>query len=275
MLNFLLVHVGEYRKPEKLIQAVHCPWISFYVSGMKHMRDYLPDGRLIRDAGPDEKPYFDVKFPGMKIDFEFGRGRENWVLMLEDVSIRASSDGKYAEILEGSEWVRVPFHVEVPNERVEGWRMEFRRIQDSWLNPTPLNSFRARLGTMNILRFMIDGHPDSLGSSPEEKLKRLIDEDSSFSRTVQELSRDCGMSPDHLRVLFQRRFHISPLAYRNQKRATYIMELVANSPLTVKEISASAGFKHVSHFCMEHRKLYGISPLEGIRKFRNVRGKLL
>jgi len=271
MLNFLIAHVGVYDKAEKFIQTVQCPWISFYVSGLKYRRDYLPDGRLIREAGPDEKPCFAIGFQGMKADFKFGDGRENWVLMLKDVLIRSSSDGKYAEIKEGSEWLRIPFYVEVPDERVEGWQMEIRRIQEAWLNPTPLNSFRARLGIMNILRFMIDGHPDSLGSSPEEKLKRLIDEDSTFSRSIQELSRSCGMTPDHMRVLFQKRFHISPLAYRNQKRGTYMMELIANSPLSVKEISYRTGFRHVSHFCMEHRKLYGITPLEGIRKFRNIR----
>ena len=273
MLNFSIAHVGVYHKAEKFIQTVQCPWISFYVRGLKYSREYLPDGRLIRDAGPDEKPCFGVKFPGMKIDFEHKDDRENWVLMLKDVLIRSSSDGKYAEIKEGSEWLRIPFYVEVPGERVEGWQMEIRRIQEAWLNPTPLNSFRARLGIMNILRFMIDGHPDSLGSSPEEKLKRLIDEDSTFSRSIQELSRSCGMTPDHMRVLFQKRFHISPLAYRNQKRGTYMMELIANSSLSVKEISYRTGFRHVSHFCMEHRKLYGITPLEGIRKFRNSRGR--
>lgn len=271
MLNFSIAHVGVYGKPEKFIQTVQCPWISFYVRGLKQSRDYLPDGRLIRKAGPDEKPCFAVKFSGMKIDFEFGNDRENWVMKLEDVSIRSSSDGKFAEIQEGTEWLRIPFYVEIPEERVEGWQMEMRRIQEAWLNPTPLNSFRARLGIMNILRFMIDRHPDSLGFSPEEKLKRLIDEDSTFSRSIQKLSSSCGMSPDHMRVLFQKKFHISPLAYRNQKRGTYIMELIANSPLSVKEISFRTGFRHVSHFCMEHKKLYGITPLEGIRKFRNNR----
>jgi len=273
MLDFLIAHVGVYGKAERFMQIVQCPWISFYVSGLKYSRDYLPDGRLIRNAGSDEKPCFAVKIPGMKIDFEFGDGRENWVMMLENVPIRSSSDGKSAEIKEGSEWLRIPFYVEVPDERVEGWRMEMRRIQDAWLSPTPLNSFRARLGITNILRFMVDRLPDTLGFSPEEKLKRLIDEDSTFSRSIQELSRSCGMSPDHMRVLFQKRFHISPLAYRNQKRGTYMMELIANSPLSVKEISCRTGFRHVSHFCMEHRKLYGITPLEGIRKFRNSRGR--
>ncbi|HCE43287.1 MAG TPA: hypothetical protein DET40_07045 [Lentisphaeria bacterium] len=272
MLNFSLAHVGVYRKPEKFKQTVQCPWISFYVSGLKYSRDYLPDGRLLRESGTDANPYFAVGFPGMKIDFEFGKNRENWVLMLKDVAIRYSSDGKSAEIKEGSEWLRLPFYVEIPGERVEGWQMEIRRIQEAWLNPTPLNSFRARLGILNILRFMIDRHPDTLGFSPEEKLKRLIDEDSTFSRSVQDMSRSCGMSPDHMRVLFQKKFHIAPLAYRNQKRGTYMMELIANSSLSVKEISFRAGFRHVSHFCMEHRKLYGITPLEGIRKFRNTRG---
>ncbi len=271
MLNFSITHVGVYRKPEKYIQTVYCPWINFYVSGLKYSREYLPDGRLIRETGPDGKSFFSIGFPGLKNDFEFGEGRENWVLGLKDVSVKPLAEGKYVEIKEGAEWLRIPFYVDIPEERVEGWQMEMRRIQEAWQSPTPLNSFRARLGIMNILRFMIDRHPDNLGFSPEEKLKRLIDEDSKFSRSIQELSRSCGMSPDHLRVLFHKRFHISPLAYRNQKRGTYMMELIANSSLSVKEIAYRTGFRHVSHFCMEHRKRYGITPLEGIRKFRTGR----
>jgi transcriptional regulator GlxA family with amidase domain len=50
-----------------------------------------------------------------------------------------------------------------------------------------------------------------------------------------------------------------------------MMELIANSSLSVKEIAFRTGFRNVSHFCMEHRKRYGITPLEGIRKFRTGR----
>ncbi|MFA6291938.1 MAG: AraC family transcriptional regulator [Victivallales bacterium] len=271
MLNILIAHLGVYKEPEKFIQTVRCPWISFYVSGLKYSRDYLPDGRLIRDAGPGEKPCFSVKSPGMKVDFEFLEGRENWVIMLKDVSIRSSSDGKTAEIFTGAEWVQIPYYVEIPEERVEGWQMEMRRIKESCLNPTPLNSFRVQLGVMNILRFMIDRNSDTLGFTPEEKLKRLIDEDFAFSKSINEMSRSCSLSSDHLRVLFQKRFQISPLAYRNQKRSAYMMELIANSSLSVKEISSRTGFRHASHFCMECRKHFGMTPLEGIRKFRNCR----
>lgn len=268
MLDFSLVHVGVYRNPEKLLQTVQCPCISFYVSGLKYCRDYFPDGKLLRKAGSSEKPCFTINFPGMKKDFEFGNRRENWVMMLENVSIRCSSDANFAEIRNGGEWLRILSHIEIPAERVEGWQMEMRRIQDAWLSPTPLNSFRARLGVMNILRFMIDRHPDTLGYSPEEKLKHMLDEDSNSSKSIEELSSSCGMSTDHLRLLFQRRFSISPLAYRKQRRSTYMMELVANSSLSVKEIASISGFRHVSHFCMEFKKIFGISPNSGIRRFR-------
>ena len=271
MLDFSIAHVGVYRNPEKNVQTVRCPWIIFYVRGLKYSRDYFSNGSLIRESGPDEKPRFAIRFPGMKIDYEFGGGREIWVLVLNDVQIRPSSDRKSAEIKKGAEWLRIPLYVEVPGERVEGWQEEMRRIQEAWLNPTSLNTFRAQLGITNILRFMIDRRPDTLGFSQEEKLKRLIDEDSQFSSSLQKMSRSCGMSPDHLRVLFHKRFHISPIAYRNQKRAIYMMELIANSSLSVKEISCRAGFMHVSHFCMEYRKHYGITPMEGIRKFRTGR----
>ncbi len=268
MLDFSILHVGVYREPEKHTQTVNCPWISFYVGGIKYFRNYLPDGRLLREGTTSEKPYFSIGIPGFRCEFEFGKNRENWVIMLKDVSLRLASDAKCAEVNSWNQWIRIPLFVQVQEEWVEGWQMEMRRIHDAWMHPTPLNSFRARLGVMNILRFMIDGHPDSLGSTPEEKLKSLMDGDIAFSRSLHDMSRSCGICQDHLRVLFRRRFKMSPLEYRIHKRNAAMMELVANSALSVKEISERTGFSHVSHFCMEFKKKYGITPLEGIRKFR-------
>ena len=268
MLDFSVQHVGVYKAPEKHIQTVHCPWINFYISGMLSFREYLPDGRFLREGTSCEKPCFSIRVPGMKCEFEFGKNRENWVIMLKDASFRITPEGKCVEVNSRNQWIKIPFLVPVQQEWVEGWQMEMHRIHDAWMHPTPLNSFRARLGVMNILRFMIDGHPDSLGSTPEEKLKSLIDEDRAFSRSLRDMSRSCGICQDHLRVLFHRRFKMSPLEYRIHKRNATMIELVTNSALSVKEISERTGFNHVSHFCMEFKKKYGVTPLEGIRKFR-------
>ncbi|OGV51351.1 MAG: hypothetical protein A2017_20275 [Lentisphaerae bacterium GWF2_44_16] len=273
MLNFSITHIGIYRKAEKFIQTVSCPWITFYVGGCKYLKVHLPDGKLLREENSGTGAYLGIRLPGMKIDFEMGKKRENWVIMLKDMPLAYSQNKLNAEFMNGTESIFLPFFVNVPFERVAGWQMELKRIQEAYLNPTPKNSLRARLGVMNILRFMIDETADTLAYSPVEKLKNLIDEDRNFSRSILELSKSCSCSADHLRGLFQERYQINPLAYRNQRRKAFIMELIANSNLSVKEIAVRSGFKYLSHFCLAFQKEYCISPKEGIRRFRHLAGK--
>lgn len=270
MLDFSITHVGVYRSPEKHVQTVHCPWISFYVSGLKHCRTYLPDGRLIREDGPRTGPYLAIKLPGMKVDFEHGSKRENWIIMLRDFPVRYPDAMDCVEMDLGS-WTSIPFFTELPKERVAGWQAEFKRLQTLLEEPTPLNIVKARLGVMGVLRFMIERKAESIGESPEERLKQMIDRDSSFKSNISELGRGCGMSPDHLRILFQRRYRISPQAYRQQRRNAHIMEMIANSQLSIKEISCCAGFKHMSHFCAEFKRQFGMTPKDGVRHFRYLR----
>jgi len=267
MLDFSITHVGVYRKTEKYVQTVHGTWFSFYISGLKYSRTYLPDGRLLREDDSKSDPNLSIRLPGMKIDFEHGAKRENWVVMLKDFPIRYSADMSCAEINLGS-WLSVPFQTQLPRERVPGWQIEFKKLQGFFEEPTPLNTCKAKLSVMNILRFMIEQKMDSIGESPEERLKHLIDSDSSFSASIAELSRSCNVSADHLRLLFYKRYRINPQEYRKQRRNAHIMEMIANSTLPLKEIAAGTGFKHISHFCAEFKRQFGISPKEGIRRFR-------
>ncbi len=270
MLDFSITHVGVYRNAERHVQTALCPWISFYVSGLRHSRTYLPDGRLLREDGPRTGPYLAIKPPGMKIDFEHGSKRENWVIMLKDFPVRYSDNMDCAEIDLGS-WTGVPFFTELPKERVAGWQAEFKRLQGFLEEPTPLNVCKAKLGVMNILRFMIERRTDAIGESPEERLKQLIDRDAGFASSISKLGESCNVSPDHLRLLFQRRYRIKPQAYRQQRRNAYVMEMIANSSLSIKEIASCAGFKHMSHFCAEFKRQFGMTPKEGVRHFRYLR----
>jgi AraC-like DNA-binding protein len=122
---------------------------------------------------------------------------------------------------------------------------------------------------MNTFRFILNHKPDSLSvSSPAEKFKQVIDDDITFKYNLSELSEMCSYSRDHIRKLFEERFHISPLEYRKQKRMARVMELIANTKLPVNEIAAKTGFQHSSHFCMSFKKYSGITPLAAIKRFR-------
>ncbi len=269
MFDFAVTHISVYRRPESLVQTVQCPWITFLVSGCESIKNRLPDGKPVWEGNSGSTPVFAIYLPGMQIDFRMNDRRENWVIMLKNMPFAYTGDTRGLMFGSGAESAMLPFHVPLSRELAAGWQTEFERMREAYLNPTPENSLRVRLGVMNILRFMIDRNAGSPGSSPAEQLKRLIDDDDTFAKPIAQLSRACGYNADHLREQFKARYRTSPLAYRTRRRQAQVMELIAGSRLSVKEISYRTGFKHPSHFCLFFKKEYQISPGEAIRRFRN------
>jgi AraC-like DNA-binding protein len=180
---------------------------------------------------------------------------------------------RHVEIRNGKDWITLPLALEIPEESIPGWQNEMKMIQTRLNDPLPSNSFLAKLGVLKIIRTMLEQTPQNhLGENPAGKLKRLIDEDTKFKKTISELSEKCGYCRDHLRIIFQKEFKISPNAYRNQKRLAKVMELISNSSLSIKEIAEKTGFDHSSHLCMEFKKHFGITPGKGVKKFRYSAG---
>jgi AraC-like DNA-binding protein len=273
MINFTINNIGQYTRAEKYIQTISCPWIGFHISGLKYSRLYHPNGTLIEDRKSND-PFFRLALPGMKTEFEYGKNRENWVIMFRDIPLRYSETSmRHVEIRNGKDWITLPLALEIPEESIPGWQNEMKMIQTRLNDPLPSNSFLAKLGVLKIIRTMMEQTPQShLGENPAGKLKRLIDEDAEFKKTISELSEKCGYCRDHLRIIFQKEFKISPNAYRNQKRLAKVMELISNSSLSIKEIAEKTGFEHSSHLCMEFKKHFGITPGNGVKKFRYSAG---
>ncbi len=85
---------------------------------------------------------------------------------------------------------------------------------------------RCIMGIYDILRYFLDRKPDTYYSSPDAKLKWLIDNDPKCDSSVEQLSRQYKYSKDHLRIVFKKHYGLSPLQYRNRKRTTHAMELI-------------------------------------------------
>ena len=263
MLRMTLRHIGVYRHAERYRQTAEHTFLGFTVSGLVYA--HQPDADLDARSGP----FFSLLLKGEVTDFEFGADRENWVVQLDTDDLRADP-ARRASVLarQGATWVPLPRYVFVPRERVPGWREECRRIREAFASPVPRERLRAELGVLGLFRVFLDSEAGTLSVSPAQELKRLIDEDVEFARTLDQLSRRVGYSADHLRKLFEGEFQTSPQEYRSQRRLALVMDLVANSRLSVKEIAARAGFRHVSHLSAAFRHSLGICPREGIRRYR-------
>jgi AraC-like DNA-binding protein/mannose-6-phosphate isomerase-like protein (cupin superfamily) len=80
--------------------------------------------------------------------------------------------------------------------------------------------------------------------------------------SVRSLAAQCGCSPDHLTKLFARHHGGQTLKARMlQLRLERAAQLLADTPLSVKEVAWASGFSGASHFIHSFRRCYGTTPL--------------
>ena len=258
-------HVGVYRHTQRFVQTAEHVFLSLTVSGCIHWR--IPGAECNSRTGP----YFSVLLAGDVTDFEYGPERENWVIQLDTPELIADPHHSGHVLLRHKEtWVEFPRIARVDRPLVDGWVAEMTRIRECHAAPLPIMQLRAELGVLGILRFMLDSRMDIPKRSPAQILRARIDQDTAMAHSLNELSRAVGYSPDYLRKLFVREYHVSPQHYRNQRRLAVVMDQIANSRLSIKQIADAAGFRHQSHLSSAFREAYGMAPREAIRRFRQT-----
>ena len=256
-------HVVVCRAAQETAYSVPCPTISFFLSGLEFHES--PGFRI--DAGATG---LNFNPQGTPIHFRFNEQRENYAILFDSADVRTGALPDRAEIRHAGEWLSVPLFVPVEAGRLDGWRLELERIRTAFLMPTAKNRLRAELGVLNLLRHMMDETSGDGGVSPADRLKQLIDADPAESRTTDDLSAECGYSPDHLRILFVKAFGVTPKQYRIRRRMAEAMEWITGSRLSAKEIAGRLGFAQLSHFSAAFKTIHGMSPREAVRRFRRT-----
>lgn len=268
MFDIVFHSIGNYKHPEKGDYYTPCCQVGFITAGFK----YLKIGNDLLDVDVS-CPLLIISPPGTRFVFEATEKRNNWAILFDSTQIRASGNTpQIIEICYHDQWLALPMFLPIIVEHVSGWEGEFIRMYNAFRSPTPINKLRCELGIYNIFRYFIDKKPDSFFASPADKLKWLIDQDIQAKYSLEELSSQCGFSSDHLRILFQNHYGMLPQFYRNKMRMAYAMSLISNSHLTIKEISEKVGFKYVSHFTRMFKNTFGLTPRQGVRKFRDFSG---
>ena len=98
-----------------------------------------------------------------------------------------------------------------------------------------------------------------------EQLRALIASNLGGRRTIEDLSRDCGMSASRLRTAFGATFHLSPKQYQLELRINRAKELLEITDLPVSTIAEQTGFDSIYAFSRQFKRTVGTSPLS----FRN------
>jgi len=95
-----------------------------------------------------------------------------------------------------------------------------------------------------------------------QSLAAYLDQNISHPHSLEQVAEYHRLSPAHLSLLFQRHYHITPTAYRLQRRLDRAQELLGESSRSIKEIATACGFTDAAHFCKEFKKRTGHTPGE-------------
>lgn len=105
-------------------------------------------------------------------------------------------------------------------------------------------------------------------SSTAEIAKNYIDKCLNTQITISKLSEYVGLSPSYLCRVFKNNYGLSPSAYIQNEKIDHAKVLLAQTSMSIKEISESFSFSDVSHFSHIFTKSVGMSPSKYREKHR-------
>lgn len=74
------------------------------------------------------------------------------------------------------------------------------------------------------------------------------------------LARYCGVSPAYLCRLFKSHLNTTPVGYLTKLRLSLARQLVETTDLSIADIAFLVGYRHLTYFIRQFRRLYGQSP---------------
>ena len=102
-----------------------------------------------------------------------------------------------------------------------------------------------------------------------QKALRRLAEDYTGDITLQSLSHEFGISPEHLSRLFKKETGLGFSEYLSLLRLKKAEgALKRNSEMSIAEIAFSCGFNDSNYFCEKFKKVYGVSPLKYKKSFK-------
>ncbi len=139
--------------------------------------------------------------------------------------------------------------------------LAFRNLVDALCQDQPGDAYRVESRLMafayELERFtFLAQHP----LAGREALLEAVRSRTTQPLSVEDLSRDFGMSRTHFSHYFRKTTGESPAAYLRKQRLKQAEILLTTSNLSIKEIAAEAGFTDANHLCKSFRAHFQCSP---------------
>ncbi len=268
-----IINPGVYRHAQVGHQTIYHPWISLCVRGLVRRDEYDPEGSLLSvfDAAKEPfQPKLAIGIPGFHMDFEYDSTRENWVIIMNWDALRYDPVERRTLLRYRDTELEIPRRITVSPSETETLRARFRTITEYHNSALPQNQLAAAIMTQNLfLRFLQEPVRED---DVVEHLRKRLDADEKWEKTIHEHCRALGIGRDRGRELFLARYRISPGDYRIRKRLQKILNLFAYSDLSLKEIAFAVGMKNVTHLNSLLKKEYNRTPRDLCREYRSARG---
>lgn len=137
----------------------------------------------------------------------------------------------------------------------------FESAVDAWKQKTPIGRVLANRW-LELWFLQAFGNPcETL--TLDSRLTRVLTwlhDNPQRSFKLKEAARQAGVSPSHLRSLFQKSFGASPKKVAQGIRLEDACRLLETSNLTLSEIAFRTGWEDVTGFSRSFRKRYGLPP---------------
>ncbi|NLR90018.1 MULTISPECIES: AraC family transcriptional regulator [Flammeovirga] len=101
---------------------------------------------------------------------------------------------------------------------------------------------------------------------PVYKAKEILKDKANTKITIDELSKECGLSGSRLRALFKETFGITIHQFQQDERLETSRKMLLEGNMTIMMIAMELGFSSASHFTMAFKKRFNITPKEFQKK---------
>ncbi|GAB3098106.1 arabinose operon transcriptional regulator AraC [Pseudomaricurvus hydrocarbonicus] len=92
------------------------------------------------------------------------------------------------------------------------------------------------------------------------KACHFINDNVSTNLTIDDIARQCNLSPSRVSHIFREKFGVSPIVWRNEMRLAKACQLLTDSYYSVGEIAAQVGYEDQLYFSKLFKKRMGFTP---------------
>jgi AraC family transcriptional regulator len=148
------------------------------------------------------------------------------------------------------------------------------RIFREYAHPVPDSEFML-IGLAYVLFGLL--HKDTyLAQSKRDgpdwlrKIRSLMDHEFLRPWTLDTLSQEASIDPEHLTSQFSHIYGSTPAEYLRKLRVKYACKLIQSTNMPLPEVALSAGFADQAHFSRTFRYHMGVTPLSFSRMARGL-----